>query len=126
MWGEWSLTVSWTRTEYVNGQMVSQTSGGYSRNGSFDLPGMVSSDGAPQGLWRQLGFSNASHGARGVALTYHLPKAALADGPVTLLVHVTRPSLNPVTTQPFVLLMSEGAKGISFAQAPVEDTDCPE
>lgn len=118
LWGEWSLTVSWTHTEYVDGQMVSQESGGYSKAGVFSLPGVVSSDAAPQGLWKQLGFSNASHGAREVALSYKLPKAALAKGPTTLFIHVTRPSLKTVVTQPFVLLLSETAKGLTLTKAP--------
>jgi hypothetical protein len=126
LWGEWSLSVSWTKTTYVNGQMTSRESGGYSKSGTFSLPGMISSDAAPAGLWKQLGFSLASHGARGVALQYPIPKAQLMATPMHILIHVTRPSLNPVDTHPFDLVMIETDKGIAFtsAAAAVED-DCP-
>jgi hypothetical protein len=122
LWGEWSLSVSWTRTEYVDGQKVSEERGGYGASGRFDLPGMVSSDSAPQGLWKQLGFSNASHGARQVALTFKLPAAALTAEPVPIFIHVTRPKLDPVVTQPFVLIMRQDAKGALIVEAmPPED-----
>ena len=117
LWGEWSLSVSWTRTEFVDGQKVSETHGGYEAGGRFTLPGMVSSDSAPQGLWKQLGFSNASHGARQVALTFKLPVAALAAGPVPIFIHVTRPKLDPVVTQPFALMVRQDAKGILVVEA---------
>ena len=90
-----------------------------SRSGSFDLPGMVSSDTAPAGLWRQLGFSNASHGARQVALSYPVAKGG---APTRLSIHVTRPEQDPVVTQPFELLMREGPEGLTFERA---DDPCP-
>jgi hypothetical protein len=121
LWGEWSLTVSWTKTTYVDGQVVKRESGGYSKAGRFDLPGMVSTDAAPSGLWQRLGFSNASHGARSVALQYRIPAVELAAAPMRLLIHVTRPSRNPVDTQPFELVMTEGPGGIAFGQAPAEE-----
>ena len=124
LWGEWSLTVSWTRTTYVNDQVVSRESGGYANGGSFDLPGMISTDAAPAGFWKQLGFSNASHGARGVALQYSIPTTELTGAPMHLLIHVTRPSGNPVMTQPFDLLLNEGPGGIAVTRAP-DPVDVP-
>jgi hypothetical protein len=115
LWGEWSLTVSWTRETYVDGNLVSRETGGYGDGGRFSLPGMLSSDAAPAGLWKQLGFSNASHGARAVALGYRLPRG---DSDMRLLLHVTRPSRDPVDTMPFEVVMTEGPAGFSFAEAP--------
>lgn len=112
LWGEWSLTVSWTRTTYVDNQVVKRESGGWSRSGDFSLPGQQTA--AAGGLWRRLGFSNASHGAREVALVYKAPASAFAEGPVDLVMHVTRPGRDPVTTAPFVLRMSEDPKGFRF------------
>jgi hypothetical protein len=121
LWGEWSLTVSWTKTTYVNDQVVSQESGGYSKSGNFVIPGTLSSDQAPAGLWRQLGFSNASHGARKIAMRYRMPPA---DGPLNTVIHVTRPGQDPVTSQPFDLVLNRGPNGITVARqtAPL----CPE
>ncbi len=113
LWGEWSLSVSWTKTTYVNDQVVSRESGGYSRAGDFHIPGTLSSDAAPEGLWRQLGFSNASHGARMIAMRYPVP----ADGE-HLVIHVTRPGQNPVISQPFDLLLNRGQDGFTISPAP--------
>jgi hypothetical protein len=123
MWGEWSLTVSWTRETYVDGNLVSRETGGYREGGRFSLPGLISTDDKPAGLWKQFGFSNAQAGAREVALSYALPRRQ-AGSPMNLLVHVTRPSRNPVDTKPFNLVMREGAQGFSFALAPPDDDIC--
>jgi hypothetical protein len=117
LWGEWSLTVSWTRETYVNDQLVSRQEGGWSKNGTFSLPGVLSAD-SPQGaLWKRLGFSNASHGAREIAAQYRLPPSELKDG-VRMILHVTRPGSDPVTTVPFALMMHEAPGGaITFDKA---------
>ncbi|UUX99923.1 hypothetical protein [Sphingomonas sp. J315] len=127
LWGEWKLTVSWTRSTYVDGQLVSRESGGFSKGGLFSLPGIVSTDAAPSGLWQQLGFSNAQAGARGVAMQYRIPAAELAQGPMNIVIHVTRPSQKMVDTVPFDLVLSEGAGGFSITSAPktVEDDSAP-
>ncbi len=117
LWGEWSLTVSWTKTTYVDGQVVSRESGGYSRTGDFNIPGLVSSDQAPQGLWRQMGFSNASHGARMIGMRYKLPPGGLSQ-PLATVIHVTRPGQDPVISQPFALLMTQGPDGIVLNRQP--------
>jgi hypothetical protein len=120
MWGEWKLTVSWTRDTYVDGELVKHEAGGWAQQGKFTIPGMASTASAPDGLWKRLGFSNASHGARKVALQYKLPAGG---GPVDAIIHVTRPSTDPVTTVPFALRMVEGPKGFTFTEAP--KVDCP-
>ncbi|OYX50688.1 MAG: hypothetical protein B7Y97_06925 [Sphingomonas sp. 32-66-10] len=126
LWGEWKLTVSWTRSTYVDGQLVSRESGGFSKGGLFSLPGIVSTDAAPSGMWQQLGFSNAQAGARGVAMQYRVPAAELAQAPMNIVIHVTRPSQKMVDTVPFDLVMTEGPDGIALTQAPPEeDAACP-
>lgn len=119
LWGEWSLSVSWTKETYVNDRLVSRQEGGWSKSGTFSLPGVATASVQP-GLWRSLGFSNASHGARQIMAQYRLPAAELATQPVRMVVHVTRPSQDPVTTAPFVLLMREGPKGLTFEKAAVD------
>jgi len=116
LWGEWNLSVSWTRTTYVNNQVTSHESGGWGKADAFSLPGIVSSASAPDGTWKRLGFSNASHGAREVALTYAAPTSAISAAPVDLVIHVTRPEQSPVATVPFILRMSEGQQGFAFTR----------
>jgi hypothetical protein len=120
LWGEWKLTVSWTKTTYVDGQVVKRESGGWQKAGRFSVPGVLSSAERPDGLWKQLGFSNASHGARKIAAQYRLPAGG---GPVDAVIHVTRPSGDPVTTVPFALRMVEGPNGFTFTKAP--EIPCP-
>jgi hypothetical protein len=120
LWGEWKLTVSWTKTTYVDGQVVSRESGGWSKTGLFKIPGVLSTTQAPDGLWKRLGFSNASHGARKIAMQYQLPAGG---GPVDAVIHVTRPGGDPVTTVPFALRMVEGPNGFTFTKAP--EVPCP-
>ncbi len=122
LWGEWKLTVSWTRSTYVDGQLVSQESGGWSEGGLFRIPGMLSKVDAPDGLWKRMGFSNASNGAREMGAIFDVQPAG---EPLTLVVHVTRPKGDPVTTVPFVLTLTQGADGkIGFTEA--EEEPCPE
>ncbi len=112
LWGEWKLTVSWTRSTYVDNRLVSRESGGFQDSGLFRVPGLVSSGERPDGIWKRLGFSNASHGARKIALRYRVPKGGL-DRPVAVVIHVTRPGRDPVDTAPFVMTMREGPEGIA-------------
>src|SRR5262249_11560085 len=73
-------------------------------------------------LWKRLGFSNASHGAREITAQYRLPAAQLMEHPTRVIIHVTRPGQDPVTTVPFAVMMHEGPGGITFEKAP---QDCP-
>jgi hypothetical protein len=116
LWGEWSLTVSWTRSTYVDGELIKRESGGWAKEGLFSIPGVLSPVDQPDGLWRRLGFSNASHGARQVGAVFPLSAAELAKSPLDFVVHVTRPSEDPVTTVPFVLRMRSTPAGITFEE----------
>lgn len=122
LWGEWKLTVSWTRSTYVDGQLVSQESGGWSEGGLFRIPGMLSKVDAPDGLWKRMGFSNASNGAREMGAIFDVQPGG---EPLTLVVHVTRPRGDPVTTVPFILTLTRGADG-KIAVTKAEEEPCPE
>jgi hypothetical protein len=122
LWGEWKLTVSWTKDTYVDGQLVDHQEGGWSEGGKFVIPGMLSKVDAPSGMWKQMGFSSASHGARQAFMAFKVPPGG---GPMTFVVHVTRPKGDPVTTVPFVMTMTETAPGVfSFAKGEAAP-DCP-
>lgn len=120
LWGEWKLTVSWTKTTYVDGQVVDRQSGGWSEGGFFKIPGTLSKMDAPDGFWKQMGFSSAQMGAREMGMIFDLPPGG---GPLTFVIHVTRPRADPVTTVPFVLTMTEGEGGFTFTTA--QDPPCP-
>lgn len=121
LWGEWKLTVSWTKTTYVNGQVVDRQSGGWSEGGFFKIPGTLSKADAPTGFWKQMGFSSAQMGAREMGMIFDVPPGG---GPLTFVIHVTRPKGDPVTTVPFVLTMTEGEGGV-FTFTRAEDPPCP-
>lgn len=113
LYGQWSLSVSWTRSSYRDGALVNRESGGWTRQG--EIPGLDSqADGAPDGLWRRLGFSNASRGAQMESFTFQVLPGQLAQGQTALVIHITRPGQSPVTTAPFVLRVLEGPLGVTF------------
>ena len=107
LWGSWSLSVSWTRTEstYENGKLLNQqtTSGGFTRQGQGllaagggVLPLAASLSKLPPDLtsaiqryqsqvqqeigtpmWQRLGFAAPTSGARAVGALFHLSPADL-------------------------------------------------
>lgn len=120
LWGDWQLTVSWTKTTYVNGQMVSQESGGWSEGGKFSLPGMLTKSG-PQPMWASMGFSSASHGAKEAFMKFSVPQGG---GPLTFVTYITQPKGDPVMAVPFVMTMTETSPGVfTFTEG---EADCPE
>ena len=121
LWGEWKLTVSWTKTTYVDNQIVKQESGGWQKTGMFNLPGTMETG---DGIWQRLGFSNASHGARMVAMRYPIPPPDADDDPLSTVIHITRPGRDPVDTAPFGLDFDEGPGGIVFTRE--RPSDCPD
>jgi hypothetical protein len=120
LWGSWSLSVSWTRTEstYEDNKLVNQqtTSGGFARSGTFAPGGAAALDAAfasvpPElagparryqaelreemtlPMWRRLGFAAPSSGARTVGSRFILSAgdlAALGTGRLAAIVQVTR------------------------------------
>jgi len=122
LWRDWSLTVSWTYDRWVNNQHVEHREGGWSESGSnlldrFKVPVW----GEGEGLWSKLGFSNAANGAKGLGTDFPITAAQLQQNPLDLVIHITQPKLDPVTTVPFVLRMGSDADGnITFTR--VEQT----
>ena len=120
LWGSWSLSVSWTRTEstYEDNKLVNQqtTSGGFMRSGTFGPGGLPALDAAFASLppdlagparryqaelrdemtlpmWRRLGFAAPTSGARTVGSRFILSGgdlAALGAGRLAAIVQVTR------------------------------------
>ncbi len=97
--------VDWTRPAWSDPRPAA---------GSATPAGATSSSEHPDGLWRRLGFSNASYGARAIALTFRMTPAEAAGSPVDLVVHITRPGDDPVTTVPLTMRLAEGPAGVSL------------
>jgi|GEM_PF-4677735 len=125
IWRKTTLTVSWTRSEYVDGALVSQTSGGWTESWTDDLGlftrGDDSSGEQAPGIWQMAGYGRAHAGLRRIGATFALtPEEFAALGKVHLIVHITRPSQDPVITAPFAMSVAmDPAGGMSltpFAQ----------
>ncbi len=108
MWEEWELTVTWTYTRTVDGQVVERRSGGWTEGGRVEETLAYYQEGKAieESLWKQNGFSHALEGMRGIGLTFPIKLADLAAGPVNLITFVTRPEKDPVTAVPMIYSIS--------------------
>jgi len=114
IWQDWKLSVSWTRSTYVDGNLVSRETGGWTESwreliakGEALIYGLV--QGAP--LWEQLGFNTAVSGARSLGTLFPVSPQMLANEPINLVIHVTTPKSNPVMTVPYIFQLSLDKRG---------------
>ena len=98
----WTLIVSWTHDRWVDGQHVEHREGGWSEDGR-NILGNFAVPQREDGIWGRMGFSNASHGIQGLGAFFPVKRELLQSQPMILVVHVTRPSQDTVTTTPFVI-----------------------
>lgn len=126
IWAEHSLSVSWTRTTSVDGQVVGRESGGWSDTWTEDLgthrdPGETAAGEYPP-IWQQVGYDRAQAGVQQLGAYFNLdPEALAGTGDLALVTHVTLPDADPVTTVPFNWLISAGDEeqpGLSLPDAP--------
>ncbi len=106
MYADWKLTVTWTEDRYVNGKHVSHKEGGWSEEGR-DILGTFTVPREGEGIWSKLGFSNAAQGVKSLGTSFPISPGLLAAQPMSLVIHVTTPDEDPVTTVPFVIGISE-------------------
>ncbi|MEJ8566029.1 hypothetical protein [Elongatibacter sediminis] len=129
LWSEGSLSVSWSRSSSVNGQVVNRDSGGWDDRWSdgFNVPGDDLA--VVPGTWRQLGFERAYGGARQLGARFRLTPSDLeALGPLTLYAHSTLPAREPVTTVASRWLLQPGDDGAVDILPPGEtdgSSPCP-
>ena len=112
LWANWWVSVSWTKTTYVNNQVVKRESGGWFASGSVPV-GLFSVNQAGEGsVWQYFGFDKATGGPKTVGAEFLNPATG---GPVKFpdkaVVHITRPDQNPVTTVPFIFKVSRKTDG---------------
>lgn len=111
LYGQWRLSVGWTRSTYTNGALTSRETGGWTRQGQLDMPGLSPGSDA---IWKRLGFSNASRGAQMARFRFTVPRQRMGPNGMGVVIHITRPNQDPVTTTPFAMVMREGPEGFSF------------
>lgn len=132
IWLEWSLSVSWTKTEsrYQNDNLVSQTrtSGGFFDSGEINLAeGSVNLADAkivseyqqgllkdlPAPIWQQMGFSSPTSGVRDLGSQFDkVDSATLFNGDSVAVVHVTRVVGGRYVTRALPFAMQRGANNL--------------
>lgn len=122
LWANWWISVSWTRTTYVDNQAVKRESGGWSSSGSELIGrGVFAADQAGEdSVWKHFGFDRATGGAKTVGAEFqNLAKGGVVKLPDKAVVHITQPDKDPVTTVPFVFRVSQKTEGmLDFEQLP--------
>jgi hypothetical protein len=148
LWGEWSLSVSVTKTtrKYENGNLVSESvdKSGFSKAGTFDFSdgfSIIGADGVSDELklllspdeaylnqlkseigspmWQQMGFGEPAKGLRGVGAAFTVAPSALQPGTIAV-VHITRIEAGQYRTVGFPFRMNFDGEGkMSFEQLTV-------
>jgi hypothetical protein len=117
---DWKLTVSWTEDRYVNGRHVSHREGGWSEGGR-DFLGTFKVPREGEGIWNNLGFSNAIQGVRSLGAHFPVSPGLLRSQPMNLVVHITKPGEDTVTTTPFVIGLNEDCPCATRQRASILD-----
>ncbi len=117
LWPERSVSVGWSRTTAVDGQVVDRDSGSVSEAwGEGVGSGPI---GPGQGIWQELGFERAHHGARQLGAYIDIDPAEFTPlGELGLFVHTTLPSREPVTTAASIWLIGPDQDGEPAVTAP--------
>ena len=119
LWEEWTLTVRWTYDRFVDGQHVSHEEGGWKESGRRDLAsGVDPSDQVDQNpIWKRFGFDRATEGIKGLGTTFAASRETLTTKSTKLVIHVSNPGRDPVSTIPIDLRVTPNADGtLSFTQ----------
>ncbi|MBL4671553.1 MAG: hypothetical protein JKX81_04780 [Arenicella sp.] len=109
IWKEWKLTVSWTRDTYVDNELVKHEEGGWNESGRELIARgeeMIYQEQYNQPLWQHLGFNTAVSGAKSLGTLFPVSPQMLKNEPMSLIVHVTQPKSDPVSTVPFMFMLS--------------------
>jgi hypothetical protein len=119
LYQEWTLTVSWTYTRWSGGKQIEHKEGGWSESGS-NILGTFAVPHENDGIWKQMGFSNAVAGIKGLGTLFPITPEALRANPYNLVVHVTRPAQQAVNTTSYVMGMPPNAmsgNNVGFVRA---------
>jgi len=113
LWTKVKLTVSWTKTTYLNGSVIDRKSGGWSQtwSSSSGRYGRRGGDagGEPLPIWAQAGYGRAHGGVRQIGAYFKISREELETmGELAFVAHLTRPGQDPVVTAPFGTLIRSG------------------
>ena len=114
IWRNWKLNVSWTQKTYHDGVLVDTQTGGWTETWSEKIgEGKETIYGeVPQApIWEQLGFNTATSGVKSLGSLFPVSAEMLATEKLSLVVHVSNPKEDPVTTKPYVFDVALGDKG---------------
>jgi hypothetical protein len=117
IWAKHTLTVSWTKSSYVDGNLVSQTSGGWTESWTEDLGTFKRRVGAEgyasiPPIWALSGYDRAHAGVRRVGTYFQLtPEAFQQAQKLYLVIHITMPKADPVMTTPLIMELTLDADG---------------
>lgn len=103
---DWKLSVWWTYDRWVNGQLVEHRQGDSMTVGRDYLGSISLFEGAKaitNSIWHFLGFETALKGAQHIGAVFNISPSVF-DGPcpAQLIIHITQPDKDPVTTIPVV------------------------
>ena len=152
LWGEWSLSVSITKTtrSYEDGKLVGESveKSGWSKAGTFDFSNNMNilvDDGVSQELklvldpavaylnqlksqigtpmWQQMGYGEPMKGLRSVGAVFEVSPQDITPDTIAV-IHVTRVEKGQYTTVGFPFRMAAGDKGmLKFEQIPTPAFD---
>lgn len=122
LWPERSVSVGWSRTTTADGEVVDRNSGSVSEAwGEGVGSGPI---GSGQGIWQELGFERAHHGARQLGAYIDIDPAEFTRlGELGLFVHTTLPKREPVTTTASIWLVGPDQDGEPSVSAPEAHPD---
>lgn len=122
LWPERSVSVGWSRATTVDGGVVDRESGSLSE--AWGDGAGSGATGSGRGIWQQLGFERAHHGARQVGAYIDVDPAEFARlGELGLFVHTTLPEREPVTTAASAWLIAPEEGADVAVQVPEQHPD---
>ena len=118
LWEEWKLTVSWTRDRWVDGKNVSHEEGGWMKTGKRDIAsGTLTAAAIGTPIWKRMGFDRATEGAQVLGTPFKATGKMLDASKTKVVIHITRPGIDPVKTVPFDLEIKAKPDGsLSFSR----------
>lgn len=122
IWQDWKLSVWWSHEHYVDNQLVKRESGSWFKEGSLMLDsGTFDENDIKYTPWGHFGFERPHKGPRSIGATFAdwQPHTDGAQAAERIVVHVSEPHLDPVTTTAFELYPVYQAGGeVLFSPTP--------
>lgn len=111
IWMDHKLVVKWSKSTYVDGQLVDYQEGGYTEEWREDLGSLALFKKPEDGLWSKAGYEQALGGLRHIAATFEGSPMDLFGsgcGGARLVNYITQPKGDPVVAVPVVVDLLSG------------------